>query len=71
MGRKRRRTREEIENDLQWWEDRGMMLDPGLGSCFMKVRKPRLEELDQQGAWRAYSLDWSSGMLTMVWRRPG
>lgn len=66
---RRKRTRAEQEYDQAWWNARGASLNPGSG-CFQTPRYRSLESLDREGCDRAFSLDWSEGLLTMEWRRP-
>lgn len=35
-------------DDVEWWEARGTILDPGLGSRFWVRGKPTLDELDRR-----------------------
>jgi hypothetical protein len=68
MGRRRKRTEAERAWEEHWWKARGASLAPGSG-CFQTPRYRSLESLDREGAGRAFSLDWSEGLLTMEWRR--
>jgi len=63
-----RRKRKKDRADEGWWKARGRSLGPGNGG-FQQGHLPRLEDYDREGSWRAFSLDWSEGLLTMDWRR--
>ena len=64
-----RRKREKKDENWGWWKARGKAL--GHNGGFQQGHLPSLEDYDRAGSWRAFSLDWSEGLLTMDWRRPG
>lgn len=67
---RKKQTEAERVREAEWWAARGASIGGSYsGNNFRCGHHPRLEDLDRQGEGRAFSLDPSTGLLTMEWRR--